>query len=151
MIAPPPVGAALRKVRDGGAAEVEDALDVDAQHAVDIFVRRIGQHAEGADTGIVDQHVERAEPVDRLVDNLGGEVGFGNVAGNDQRAVCVQRFGDLLAVFPAARIDDDIGALLGEAAGDALADAAAGAGDDDGGAGEAGGCGHGGAFAMGGW
>ena len=122
---PPP---RLRHLARHGLAHQEGALEVDAQHGVEIGFGHVQEIGRLEDAGVVDQHVDAA------VRGQGARhqrVHVGLVA---HVAVHVERaeFGGQRAAVRVVQIGDhDVGAFAREAPGAGLADALGAAGDDD--------------------
>ena len=121
----------LAPVRRREAGRHEVALQVDVDDVVPLLLRHRHEHAVAQDAGVVDQHVEVAEGVDRGADQ--------RLAAVPARDVVVRRDGlaaggaDLLGGLLrdlAEVVDDDLGALGREQARVLAPEAAAGAGDD---------------------
>ena len=86
----------------------------------------------GADAGVVDQHVDPAELVDRLCDDAVAVVGVGDV-GLDRDAAPAERLHlrpRLFELLDPARADRDVRTRLGQAGGERDAQARRSAGDD---------------------
>ena len=112
---------------------MEDALDVECEHAFESGFVEVRQGRAPRGTGVVHQNVERVLPRSYLVGQtpalgLGGEVGGNSDAGPPPR----QLVGHLLADLRLARGDVDLHPGIHVALGDHLADAAAAAGDQGG-------------------
>ena len=119
----------------------ERALQVDTNDGVEVGLRHLEQHAVAEDPGVVDQHVELPEAVDRLLDQVLGPVPVGHVVvvGGRLAALATDDLGHRLGrplVSPLAGdggahvVDDDLGALLGQQQRLAPPDAVPGTGDD---------------------
>ena len=107
----------------------ERALEVDAQHAVEIGLLQVEEVGGVDDAGVVDQDVERAERRDGVVDQLLDRARIADVGG-DEAGVGAERLG---LGLPGRRVDirdDDARALRDVALGDGEPDAARAAGDD---------------------
>src|SRR5713101_4470474 len=72
--------AALFHLRNGFVATVKDAKQVRFQHGAKIFRRSFFHGFKGADAGIVDENVEAAEFLDRMIDYGSNLSKFSNVA-----------------------------------------------------------------------
>ena len=100
-------GRALEQVRQGGAHGVEEALDVDVDHLLEMLAGDVEEVAVGPDAGVRDEDVEPPEALD----------GLGHEALDLLRVAHVararERTGDAL-VAAAARRQRHLGALLGE-------------------------------------
>jgi hypothetical protein len=79
--------------------------------------------------GVVDDDVDLPELVDRLLDELVGDVLVREVAGEGD-GLALDLAGCLLGDVAVEVVDQDLGALLGEQLGGRPADAASRAGDD---------------------
>ncbi len=80
-----PPAAPLLHVRHRGADHVERAGQVDADHLVPLAVADLLDRRALPDARVVDQDVEPAEPVDRLVDHHLGLFVDGDVRGQRER------------------------------------------------------------------
>ena len=92
----------------GGAADIEAALEVDIDDAVPVLLGHAVEDAVAQDAGIVDDDVDPAELIDRLLDDPVGAVPFGDaVAVHHGLAAGAADFVDDLegraAVLPFAR------------------------------------------------
>jgi hypothetical protein len=133
-----PCSAACSRCGEGGAGGVEQALDVDGDHAVPVLGVRAGDGTQQHQAGVVDQGVQPPEsPGGLLYGRLGlgavGDVGFHGQRG---AARLVDLGGEGLQTVPAAGNQRDAGTVPGELAGGGSADTAARAGDQGGGAGQ---------------
>ena len=92
------------------------------------------------DAGVVDEHVDLAEQLARVLDHAGDLGGLGHVGGGigglDPEALLELHAGLLDLGLVAEAVEHHVHAGLGEGLGDAEADAAGRAGDDGGLAGE---------------
>ena len=112
----------LRAVDDGAQVEVE--LAGDALRAL------VDERRDGHDPGVVDEHVERAEPLLDLVEE-GDQPGvIGHVEPEPERGLAERR-GRLLGRLAIEVADGHAGALAGQRLRDGAADSAAAAGDGD--------------------
>ena len=120
----------------------EVALQVDADHRVPLVLAGGEHHAVAEEAGVVDQHVEPAERVDRGVHEparavpVGDVVGVGDgVAAGGHDLVDEELRGALVGAGAVARdaeiVHDDPGTFTRERQRVLAADAARGAGDDD--------------------
>ena len=120
---------------------VEGAVHVHLDHRVEVFGGHREHHLVAQDAGVVDQHVEAAERIERGADDVLGslEVGHAVVVGNGLAAALGDDVDDLvgrslvgtLAGHGSAEIvDDDLGAVVGELHRLAATDAVARSGDD---------------------
>src|ERR1700733_6212480 len=75
----------LQQVRQGGAGGVEQALDVDGDHAVPFLRVRAGDGAQEHQAGIVDQDVQSPELPGGLLDGRFGLGAVGDVRFDGQR------------------------------------------------------------------
>ena len=130
-----------RQYAGRGAQRHEMPAQVHPDHVVPLAVRHVDDRAVPQDAGIVHEHVQRAELLDRLLDQPGGALGGRNVVPvGDRLAARRPYFLDHLlgwrgvsarAVGSAAQVvDDDLGAFGSEQQRVLAAKAAAGAGDD---------------------
>ena len=108
---------------------------------VEVLGRHREHHLVAQDAGVVHEHVEPAERVDRGADDVLGalEVGDAVVVGDGLAAALVDDVDDLVGgalvgAFAGDRaaevVDDDLGAVVGEHDRFAAADAVARSGDD---------------------
>ena len=137
-------------VATGRLAEEEGGLEVGVDHRVPILLGKVDAVGAADDAGIIDEDVEAAELLQRLVDHALHRFDGGEVGGDDLRLAAERA--DLLHRFLGGRAADggDVGAGGGERQRDRLADAGIGAGDDRGLAGKIKGGGHAGrAFLIG--
>ena len=106
---------------EGELHPVEDAVDVDVDHSASGQVVLVDEPAQRHDPGVVDQHVERAEPLLDLVEEALERVASGDVELERQRPVAERRSGALgeLAVEVA---DRDLRSLGDERTGGRFAD-----------------------------
>ena len=117
------------------ARGVEGRGEVDGDDGVPLLDRELLDRRHVLDAGVVDQDVDRAEVALGLGDHVGDLVVAQHVGGieGDARAQRLDLRDRLLVVLLGAEaVDDDIGAVLGERHGDAVADARGRAGDDGG-------------------
>ncbi len=132
LAAPPGAGVPQRR---------EVALEVDPDDGVPLLLGGVHQHPVADEPGVVDQDVETAEGVDRLLHHRRGllEVGDVGAVGDGLAAERLDLGDDLVRdlggrALAGARgaevVDDDLGALAGELERVRAADAPAGAGDD---------------------
>ena len=139
-------GSALAHRRQDELGEVEGRIDLHLHHQLEALLGELGDRHEVGDGGVVDEDVDRAEGGGGLLDQPLALVGLGQV-GLDERAwpparlmrstVSLQRAGQAaLARLGGAGARPRRGAFHGQARGDGLADAAAGAGDQRDAAGE---------------
>ena len=123
------------------AREVERALEVHGDDAVEVLLGHRHEHPVAQDAGVVDDDVEVAERLDGLVRPSPGTVEGGDAVGVGHRLatggddLVDDRLGGrgvgTAAVAGAAEVvDDDLGALGSEQQGVLAADAAPAAGDD---------------------
>ena len=130
-----------RKIDGGVLAQVEVTLEVDGEDDVPLLFRHVEDHLVAQDAGVVDDDVEPAEGVERLLHHAvaGLEVGDVVVVGDGVAAHLLDFVDDLvgraLLAAGAGRgaaevVDDDARALGRERQALAAADAAAAAGDD---------------------
>jgi hypothetical protein len=119
----------------------ERPLEVDPDHRVPLVLGHVEQHPVPQDASVVDENVEAAEDLDRLVDQSAGAVPVGDVVGvgdgDPARGLDLVHDGPGRAgVGPAAGhraaqvVDHDVGTLAGQLQGVSPPDAPAGAGDD---------------------
>ena len=119
----------------------EGALQVHPHHGVEVTLGHGEEHGVAHDAGVVDEHVEVAELVDRLAHQVGrpGPVRHVVVVGGRLATSPADDVGDLLGgalVHPLAAdrapyvVDHDRGPLAGKLERLTPADAVAGAGDD---------------------
>ena len=125
-------------MRQRGAGSVEQALDVDRDHAVPLLGVRTDDGAEEHQAGIVDEDVQ---PSESLNGPLYGRLGLGSVGDvrfHDQRgpARLVDLGPERFQTVPATGHERDGGTFLGEPAGGGGANAAACTGDKGRGAGQ---------------
>ena len=134
-------GALLAEDDGGVLAEVEVALEVDVEDDVPLLLRHVEDHLVAKDAGVVDDDVEAAEGVERLLHHAvsGLEVGDVVVVRDGVAAHLLDLGDDLVggALLAAGAgggatevVDDDASALGREAKRLAAANAASGAGDD---------------------
>ena len=126
--------AALLDHLSGGALHAEEgALQVDADDQVELSLGRVEHRGARLHAGVVDQHVEVAAGLDRLVDQ---PLDVGHA-----RHVALQRLGPAAALLDLLHrgvgrrlvlvvVDGDRGAGLAEREADGVTDAAVAAGDD---------------------
>jgi hypothetical protein len=128
----------LQQVGQGGAGCVEQALDVDGDHAVPLLGVRAGDGTQEHQARIVDQSVQPSESFDGLLDGGLGLGAVGDVGFHGQRGAArfVDPGGEGFEAVPAASNQRDGGTVLGELAGGGSADAAARTSDQCGGAGQ---------------
>jgi hypothetical protein len=110
------------------------ALEVHADGLVEKVAGHPGKRGRhGGDTRVVDQYVDAAERLDRLVDQGRTGVPIPYVAGDGEAAPAeqVDLVCDWLARLELAATDHDVGAGLGEAECHGPPEALARAGDDD--------------------
>ena len=140
-----PVGGHGADVHDAAAAPVahhrRDLL-AHAQWALEIHREDLAPVVEGhlahrhrrrVDAGVVDQHVDTAEPVDDLLDEPGDGVPVTDVAGEGEHLGAgggPDLLGHLVAQLLLAGADHDLGAGRGQSLDHGPADALGGAGDD---------------------
>ena len=125
----------LEHLRDHRPASVELAGEVDVDTAAPFLVAYLVDGlAEGvlAGAGVVDQHVDLAELLDRRRDHRVDVLGARDVGRNDQAlAPELAHFSrGFLELLDRARRGDDVGTGPGEPHGHRTAQAAAGAGDN---------------------
>lgn len=123
------------------------ALEVAVQEAVQLLLGDVGERLRSEGAGVVDQHVDPAEPLDRRThQGLAGGRGADAARHRGDPVRLPEQGGGLGEPLGVAAVEHDVGPLLQEAAGDVQADAAGRTGDDDGGRGlrRGGGSGHGG-------
>ena len=131
-----PPAAALRDHLLGGDLGAEErALQVDRHHPVVFGLGGVERRGAGFDAGVVDHHVEATELRHRRVDQRLKLVDAADV-GVDADRLLAER-GDLALQRFGRRgvddvVDDNVGARLGEAERNRLADPAVAAGDDGG-------------------
>ena len=128
------------EVPDRLAGAQERAAQVHGQHAVEVRARELLARPRDLDAGVVDEHVEPAEALGGLADHAHDVVLVGDVAADEHVAHALlahlahARVDLLLGVVRllglAQVVDRDVGAVLGEAHGDRLADPGAAAGDE---------------------
>jgi hypothetical protein len=128
----------LQQVGEGGAGGVEQALDVEGDHAVPLLGVRVGDGAQQHQAGIVDQGVQPSESLDGLLYGRLGLGAVGDVRFHGQRGASrlVDLGGEGLQAVPAAGHERDAGTVPGEPAGGGGTDTAARAGDEGGCAGQ---------------
>ena len=120
--------ALLLHVRQRGGGAVEHGRQVQRDDGVPLLDREVLDRRGVLDAGVVDQDVDAAELAHRVVDQAAHGLALGQVGAvvHDAHAMLAGQPGarifDLGGVAEA--VQDDIGALLGERAGDAEADAA---------------------------
>ncbi|MDT4861431.1 hypothetical protein FQZ97_960370 [compost metagenome] len=112
-----------------------DALDVDRVAAVEIVLAHVQRGLVAVrPAGVVDHHVQFAVALERGLHQCFHVGRFRHVTGDEGCASARGHDGGGHA-FAVGRVDvvhDDLGAFFGQALGNALAEAAACAGDDDG-------------------
>ena len=117
-----------------GADGVERRRQVDGDDRVPLLDREFLDRRDVLDAGIVDQDVARAELLFGRLDHRGDLGRLGHVGRRIERldAELLLDAGALLLDLgrSAEAVDHDVGAVLGERAGDAEPDAGGGAGDD---------------------
>jgi hypothetical protein len=121
--------ALLDHARDERLDAVEDAVEVDAEHPAPLLERELPGQRYARDSGVVAEHVNRAELCKRALGERLDGVPARRVCGHADRVVADAR-GRLLE---AGRVDvghHEAHALGGEAVAERTADAACGAGDD---------------------
>jgi hypothetical protein len=129
-------------VLDGVAGRCERAAQVHLDHGVPFLDRHVDEHAVAQDAGIVHQHVDRPEGVDRRLDEAPRPVVVRDVvAVGDGLAPHGADLVDHFAGRPrrgaapvhlaAEVVDHDLGALAGVEQGVLTADATARSSDDD--------------------
>ena len=121
----------LAPVGGGEAGRHEVALEVDVDDDVPLLLGHRHEHAVAEDAGVVDEHVEAPEGVDRGADQRLAAVPVGDVVvRRDGLAAGGADLGGRLLGDVAEVVDDDLGALGGEQQGVLAPEPAAGAGDD---------------------
>src|SRR5215211_823595 len=129
-----------QEVPDGLAGAHERAAQVHGEHLVEVLARELLGGPGDLDAGVVDEHVDAAEAVDRLADHLHDVVLLGHVAPDEYvlDALLVD-FVDagvhlvlgLLGLLGLAEVvDRHVGAVLGEAHRDRLPDPGAAPGHE---------------------
>jgi len=127
----PPAGAGLDQGPADRARERRGAQQVDPQDLVPLRQRGVDDRlVEGVDPGVVDQAPQAAQPLGG-VDGRGGDLSVGDVAG-DGRARAGQLVGQLGQRVARAGHRHHRAAARADPPRDLRADAARGAGDDDG-------------------
>lgn len=119
--------------RKDGVDAVEVAADVHVNHPVPVVDRAVLPEREQHQTGVVDQDVDPAEPIDSEVGqclHVGGVSDIGE-PGDGGAAGLVDVGDQLVEVLLAAGGSDDLGAAGGESLGADGADTGGGTGDDD--------------------
>jgi hypothetical protein len=106
--------------------------DVDGERLVPVVERDVLGVLVGGDAGVVHQHVEPPEGLDRPLEQRDDRVFFGEIGRQRQRfaAFGFDACRNLVQQLGAARHQHGLRALGSEQLGDAAADAVAGAGDD---------------------
>ena len=110
-------------------------------HGVELLLGHREDHLVAQDPGVVHEHVELAERVDRTLDDLPGALEVGHVVavGDGLAAPALddvddlvrgRRVGALTGDRAAEVVDHDLGAVIGERDGLAAADTVAGSRDD---------------------
>ena len=100
---------------------------------LDLFRRELHKRLGDKDAGIVHQHIDLAVLGDRLLEDLLRRFGPADIARDAEEAFArVQLRGSGLQAFGGTARADDVVTLFEESLGQAQADAAGGAGDDDG-------------------
>jgi hypothetical protein len=122
---------ALDQVRHGGAAAVEHAADVGGHDLVPAIEWRLGDGALDRDARVVEQHMQRAEALDGGRHQRLHLLVVRHVGHLDQRALGRQVARHLVELGLGVAGEHHARAFLREAAGGGLADARAGARDDD--------------------
>ena len=128
-------------VHRGVVHRVEGAVHVHLHDRVEVFGRHREHHLVAEDAGVVHEHVEAAERVERGADDVLGavEVGDAVVVGDGLAAALGDDVDDLVGGplvgalaghRPAEIVDDDLGAVVGELHRLAAADTVARSGDD---------------------
>jgi hypothetical protein len=135
-----PRRAGVQEPADRLAGAQERAPQVDGEDLVEVGAGQLVRRPGALDAGVVDQHVQPAEPGGRLPDHADDVVLVGDVPLDEQVADALlpdpaDTVADLLlgaGGLPrvAQVVDGDVGAVFGEAHGDRLADAGAAAGDE---------------------
>ena len=123
----------VAQLADEGLGEKERALQVHVEDGIVVLLGDVPESGALLDAGVVDEDVAAAELLPRLVNEVLG-VSKNRDVGPDHDGFAARDL-DLAAsafggVDVVAVVDDAVGTLLGEAFGDCLADAGAGAGDD---------------------
>ena len=83
-----PSAAAALEMRKRGGAAVEDAAEVGVDDVLPVAGRHVGDVREVADAGVVHEHVESAEALDRGVDRPAGFVRLPDVGAHGEHRVC---------------------------------------------------------------
>src|SRR5690606_4896848 len=118
----------------GGPRAVRDAGEVDGDDALPDLVRELAHPAVDVDPGVVDEHVDRAEPALGLGEQI-VDLGAGRDVDRyrDRLVTALLQFrNDVVSGLIRQVGDRDAGALSGELACDGTADALGRAGDDRG-------------------
>ena len=111
----------------------EHRLEVDRDHAIEVFFLEVEKFGGVRDAGVVDQYVDAPEMLDGHRSHSGDGLTIADVDGDTER-VCPAGLGlgdDLGNRRRCARGDNDLSTFHCVLAGDRPADAAARAGDDD--------------------
>ena len=118
-------------MRSDGAHHPERHDGVDVEHRLELLVGHLVRDAVPRVAGVVDEDVDLAEGVDRLLDDLVAGAGLGQVAGDGDR-LALDLAGRLLGDVAVDVVDRHLRAFGGEQLGRRAADAASRAGDDRG-------------------
>jgi len=123
----------VQQMRKGCPRGVEQALQVDRDHPVPVVGGRVEDRPEQHHAGVVDQDVQSPELGHGSLDGGLGLPWVGDVGRDGQRGAAgpLDVVDDGRETVLAARYERDRCALGGELSGGGLADAAAGAGDED--------------------
>jgi hypothetical protein len=131
----------LEEALDRLARAEEGAPEVDADHLVEVRGRELVRRLRDLDAGVVDQDVEAAELVERVLEHAHDVVFLGDIALDEDVADAVLAhardtgvnllLGVLGLLGLTQIVDGDVCAVLGEADGDRLADTRCPAGDED--------------------
>ena len=133
-----PALAPVAHARHDHLGQLERGPDLDLEHQPIALLGELGERDVARHRGVVDEDVDRAEGLDRLVDHplpiLGpGDVGLDRDGSATGGPDAIHRLGQrslvLLDRLQCARRHRHLGAGGGEALGDRRADAAAGSGD----------------------
>ena len=108
------------------------AVEVDVDHLAEVVGRLLGRGDGRPDAGVVDQHVDAAQVLHRLVDERLAAVGVRDVRahGDGAPAGGLDELARVLELLDAAGAEGDVRAGLGEGLGERDAEAGRGPGDD---------------------
>jgi hypothetical protein len=110
--------------------QLEQPGHVDIENALPMIERLVLGGERPADRCVVDQHVDSAEALEGTFDEVFAVSQVGHVAGDGQRSLIAELFGRRRESTRPPPRDNNGGAGGGEHAGEALAEATRGAGDD---------------------